>query len=101
MRLKVALWIGAVLTTLGVADGSAQGSHCGACSYPTSSCCPDQCCMPRVRTRVCYQTIVENRTKVCYRPVYHTVLKECRYTTSRPVYEQHYRECRYTVCRPV
>src|SRR5438132_1593402 len=75
---------------------TAWGAHCGACRFPV--CCPQTRCLPAVRYRVCYQTVMEDRTCIAYRPVYQTVLKECRSTTYCPVYEQHVREHRYVVC---
>src|SRR5437773_892746 len=87
----------AALAVIFLTWGTARAAHCGACCYPTRVVCQEQCCVPEVRYRVCYQEVWEEQTRVCYRPVMHTVMKECAYTTCRPVYEQHLRECRYTV----
>ena len=35
--------------------------------------------MPVIRQRMCYTTVCEEQTKVCYRPVYRTVMKECQH----------------------
>src|SRR5262249_10928999 len=72
--------------------GTAEAAHCGACRYPVCHHRAEQCCMPEVRYKVCYQTVIEERTKTCYRPVYQTVMRECRYTVCKPVYEQHFCE---------
>src|SRR5437588_183556 len=101
MRSKLAFPLAAALAGLVALGGTARASHCGACAYPAASCCPEQCCVPVVRYRVCYQTVEEDRACVRYRRVYHTVMKECPYTVWKPVYEQCVRESRYTVCKPV
>jgi len=67
--------------------GMAKAAHCGACYYPSGSACIEQCCVPEVRYRVCYQTSWEAQTRICYRPVYQTVMRECSYTVCRPVFE--------------
>ena len=41
--------------------------------------------MPSIQYKVCYQTVVEERVCVKYRPVYQTTMKECRYTVYRKV----------------
>ena len=76
----------------------ARARACGACSYLSSCCSTEQCCMPC--NRICYQTVVEEKSCVCYRKVYQTEMRECRTTVCKPVYEQCYRDCRYTECKP-
>src|SRR5437667_12287065 len=90
-----------VLTALTLLAGQARAAHCGACGYPSGVVCQEQCCVPEVRYRVCYQEVWEDQTRVCYKPIMHTVMKSCTFTTCRPVYEQHLRECRVTVRKPV
>ena len=70
MRLKVAFPLAAALLGLGALAPPAAASHCGACAYPTGCASPEQCCMPSVRYRVCYKTIVEEQTEwiVRYQP---------------------------------
>src|SRR5258708_27980 len=80
--------------------GEAQAAHCGACGYPVRSACPEQCGRPEARSRVCSQTVWEDQTRTCSRPVYQPVMREIPYTVGRPVYEQHGREERYTVRKP-
>ena len=92
MKWKVAYPLVAALVGLGAWASPAAASHCGACAYPVQMGCAEQCNLPAVRYRVCYQTVVEDQKQICYRPVYRTVMKECRYTTYRPVYEQHVRD---------
>src|SRR5438105_1236276 len=101
MRLKLAFPLFAAVMGLGSVAGEGRAAHCGANSYPAACCGSEQCCLPAVRYRVCYRTVVETQSCVRYRPVRHTVMKECRYTVCKPVYEQHVRECRYSVCKPV
>ena len=91
MRLKFAFPLVAALVGLGSLGGNARASHCGACAYPPACCCQEQCCLPTIRYRVCYQTVWEPQTRTCYRPVYQTVMRECCYTVCRPVFEQHVR----------
>src|SRR5262252_8813836 len=74
MRTKLLVALTAVLG----AAGTAQAAHCGACRYPAWHCHAEQSCMPEVRYKVCYQTVIEEHTKTCYRPVYQTVMRECR-----------------------
>lgn len=81
---------------------AAYASHCGACCYPSSTCdAPAPFCCPTVRSRVCYQTVWEDRVETPLRPVYTTVMKECHSSVYEPVYEQCFRTQRYTVCKPV
>src|SRR5437870_4968773 len=101
MRRNVTISVIAALAGLGWLQSAARASHCGACAYPAGRCAPEQCCVPTCGSRVCYQDVVEERTCVRYRPVYHTEMRECRYTVCKTVQEQHVRECRYTVCKPV
>src|SRR5262249_7925097 len=100
MRLKYALGLAAVGCALAWPN-DAWAAYGGACSYPADCCSSEQCCMPRIRYRVSYQTVIEEQPCVCYRKVYRTVMKECRSTCYKKVCEQRYRECRYTVCKPV
>src|SRR5262249_28648073 len=79
MRHKVPLSPVAILLGLASLASPADAAHCGACSYPIQGACPEQCSPPAVRYRICYKTVTEERTKVCYRPVHRTVMKECRY----------------------
>src|SRR5262249_4882553 len=99
LKLGPAL-LGAVVGVVLLPAG-ASAAYCGACAYPVQPCNPEQCCLPVVRYRICYRTVVEEQKCVSYRPTYHTVLKECHYITVRPVYEQHWKECRSTTLRPV
>ena len=101
MRLKFAFALAAALAGWMASAKPAQASHCGACAFPEQTLGAEQCCVPQVRYRVCYQTIVEDQTQTCYRQVFHTVMKECRSTSWSPVYEQCYRTVNYTVQRPV
>src|SRR5436309_15845621 len=95
------LWVLAVATAGLAFPGGARAAYCGASDYPAGCAAPENCCAPAVRYKVCYKTVVDYETRVCQRPVYRTVMRECRYTTCRPVYEQQWRECRTTTCRPV
>src|SRR5262249_46245486 len=101
MRMIRGWWWGLVALAGLMQGARVEASHCGACCYPAASCYEEQCCVPSVRYRVSYQTVVDERTPTCYRPGHQTVMHECRYTVCRPVYEQHVRECHYTVCKPV
>src|SRR5437763_887078 len=101
MRLN-ALGLAAVaLAGLGWIGGAARASHCGACCYPATAVCPDQCAPPVVSYRVCYRAVWEEQTKICYRPCYRTEYKQVCETVMRPHYEQHCREESYPVSRPV
>src|SRR5438477_121838 len=91
----------AVIVLAAAVAAPARAAHCGASGYPAGCAAPENCCPPAVRFKVCYQTVTEYQTRVCQRPVYRTVMRECRTTVCKPVYEQHLRECRYTTCRPV
>src|SRR5262249_12296488 len=106
-----------ILAAVACFGGKATAAHCGACNYPAGPTCMEQCSVPEVRYHVCYRTGLEPQTRICYRPVYQTVMRECSFTVCRPVFEQHVRECRvtcyrqeweefnvrrcYTTCRPV
>ena len=83
MRWKLAFPLLTALGGLAACGGAAQAGHCGASKYPAVSCCPEQCCPPVVRYRVRYQTVVEEHSKICYRPVYTTVMKEWGAGTGR------------------
>src|SRR5688572_18466548 len=100
MRLKFVFPLVAALAAVMALQSPARAAHCGASAYP-AACCPDSCCYPKVRYKTCWQTVVEDQTRVCYKNVYKTVMKECRYTVCKPVYETVEKECRYTVCKPV
>src|SRR5437763_1748860 len=50
----------AVLAALMTFDGVARAAHCGACCYPTQVVSQEQCCVPEVRYRVCYQEVWED-----------------------------------------
>ena len=65
MRLNSIKSAAIVLAAWTSIAAAAQASHCGACRL--SSCCP-----PPAKYRVCYQTVWEERTRTCYRPVYTT-----------------------------
>ena len=101
MRPKFAGLIAAALIVVAAQANPSSAAYCGACAYPSASCSPDQYRLPVVRYRVCYQDVVEDQPRVCFRPVYRTVLKERCVTTCQPVIEQHLRECHYTCTRPV
>ena len=62
--MRVRLWrpLLVAVAVWAAAGTTARAQHCGACTYPDSCCSPEQQCMPRVRYRCCYETVVEERT---------------------------------------
>jgi hypothetical protein len=94
MSLKVMLAkVTALLVVVGCV-GSVQAGDCGACP-------PEPCCVPKLRYKTCYQTVVEERIKTHYQIVHKTIEKECRYVVCKPVYEIVEKECKKIVCKPV
>jgi len=79
MRLKFAVPLALALAGLGTLGPTARPTHAAPACGPRT-----RAARRRVRYRICYRTVLEDRTCVQYRPVYSTVLKECRYTTCRP-----------------
>jgi hypothetical protein len=91
----------AVLAALLAAESPSRAANCcGATAY-SEACCPQPSCYPTVRYRTCYQTVVEEQTRTCYRMVPRTVMKEVRETVCKPVYDTTVQEFSQTVCRPV
>jgi hypothetical protein len=81
-----------------LSTSAVEASGHGACA---PSCCPEACCVPKVRYKTCYQTVVECKDVCTYETVQRTIMKECRYTICKPVYEEQVRECRKIVCETV
>ena len=61
MRIRNWLPLLAAVAAWAAAETTAQAQHCGAYTYPDSCSSPEQRCLPRVRHRVCYQTVVDER----------------------------------------
>ena len=94
------VWLLALSALLCV-EASAQARHCGAVRYSPVCCEREQFCLPEVQCRITYKESIEERSQLCYKPVYRTVMKECKSVCYRPVYETTYRDTSYTVCKPV
>src|SRR3954470_6388671 len=77
MRLKfIASAVAALAAVFGI--HSTAAADCGGCgASAVVACAPAaDCCQPRVRYKKEWQTVVEQRTKTCYRTVTETVMKE-------------------------
>jgi len=90
----------ATLAAFLAAEVPSRAAHCGALAY-SDACCPQTTCYPKVRYRTCYQTVVEEQTRTCYKMVPKTVMQEVRQVVCKPVYEQSVREESRVVCKPV
>jgi hypothetical protein len=102
MRLKfIASAVAALAAVFGI-HGAAQADHGGCGASAVVACCPAaDCCQPKVRYKKEWQTVVEQRTKTCYKTVSRTVMKEVCQVVCRPVQEQKEVVCKRIVCEPV
>jgi hypothetical protein len=99
MRLKfIASAVAALAAVFGI-HGAAQADHGGCGASAVVACCPAaDCCQPKVRYKKEWQTVVEQRTKTCYKTVSRTVMKEVCQVVCRPVQEQKEVVCKRIVC---
>lgn len=102
MRLKyLASAVAALAAVFGI--HSTAKADCGGCgASAVVACAPAaDCCQPRVRYKHQWQTVVEQRTRTCYKTVSETVMKEVCEVVCRPVQETKEVVCKRIVCEPV
>src|SRR5262249_15164347 len=111
-RLKVSLgrtamglriYFGSLVVLAGLAGfgPGLRAAHCGVTLFHRQGCCPAQTCFPQVKYRICYQCVVKETQCTVLRPVYHTVMKQCKHTVYEPVYQHKVREVRSIVNKKV
>jgi hypothetical protein len=102
MRLKFIASAALALAAIVGIHGTAQADHGGCGASAVVACCPAaDCCQPKVRYKKEWQTVVEQRTRTCYKTVTETVMKEVCQVVCRPVHEQKEVVCKRIVCEPV
>src|SRR5438132_411272 len=101
MKNIVAVGLLALGGLLGSAAPAVAG-HCGTCRYPRACVTADQCAPEAcVASTICYQPVIEQCEKVCYRPVYKTCYRPETCTSYRTVHETCYTAEKYTVSKPI